>query len=218
MTAMSLAGLNLPGGRELTADDLDRIPWRHAKFELFDGQLVVTSPCRGFVSDDLDEVPDDGYTYEVIEGALFVSAAPSTLHQRVVWSLARVLDTAVPVGLEPFTAPYEVYLDDATRMQPDVVVADPSSIESRGIRGAPLLAIDVLSPSSRFKDTSAKMDALEEAGCPHYWVIDPEEPSVLAWDLVDGAYVTAGRAVGHESLALERPFAITITPAALLRR
>lgn len=218
MTAMSLAGLNLPGGRELTAADLDRIPWRHATFELFDGQLVVTSASRGFRSDDLDEVPDDGYTYEVIHGALFVSAAPSTLHQRVVWNLARLLDAAVPAGLDPFTAPYEVYLDELTRMQPDLVVAAPSSIESRGIVGAPLLAIEVLSTSSRIKDTSVKKDALEEARCAHYWVVDPDGPSILAWELVDKEYAEAGRAVGEQSLVLERPFAVTLIPQRLVER
>ncbi len=38
-------------------------------------------------------------------------------------------------------------------------------------------------------DLHVKEDRLRRAGCPHYWVVDPDEPSVTAWDLVtrDGA-------------------------------
>jgi len=215
---MSLAGLNLPYGRELTAADLDQIPWRNAKFELLGGQLVVSSDWRPFSAADLDEVPDDGHVYEVINGTLFVSAAPSTRHQRVVWNLARLIDDVVREGLDPFTAPYEVFLDDETRIQPDLLVADPVAVEPQGVVGAPLLAIEVSSPSTRLKDLMAKKEALRAAGCRHYWVVDPDEPSVLAWELVEGEYVEAGRAVGEETMRLERPFPVEVTPQRLIER
>ena len=41
---------------------------------------------------------------------------------------------------------------------------------------------------------------------------------MLAWELVDGEYVEAGRAVGEETMRLERPFAVTVTPQWLIER
>lgn len=56
----------------------------------------------------------------------------------------------------------------------------------------------------------------ESAGCPSYWVVDPDEPSITAWELREGAYSLAGEASGEESVSLELPFRVTIVPARLL--
>lgn len=49
-----------------------------------------------------------------------------------------------------------------------------------------------------------------------YWVVDPADPSLVAYDLVGGAYVEAGRAAGAEAVTLERPYPVTVTPASLV--
>lgn len=60
------------------------------------------------------------------------------------------------------------------------------------------LAVEVLSPSTRRKDLVLKRSRYEAAGVASYRVLDPEAPSVLALDLVDGHYRTAGQASGDE--------------------
>ena len=42
-----------------------------------------------------------------------------------------------------------------------------------------------------------------------------DEPSVLAWDLRDGAYTEVARSVGDEPLRAGLPFEVTVIPAAL---
>lgn len=49
-------------------------------------------------------------------------------------------------------------------------------------------------------------------------MVDPDEPSILAWELIDGEYVEAGRAVGQETMRLERPFLVEVTPQRLIER
>jgi Uma2 family endonuclease len=80
------------------------------------------------------------------------------------------------------------------------------------------LAIEVLSPSTRHLDLAFKRSRYEAAGCPSYWVIDPEASWIVAWDLVDGRYVEAGRAEGDNDLALTRPYSIVVNPARLVAR
>lgn len=185
---------------------------------------VVTNRARSFLPygreltrADLDKVPDDGHRYELIDGVLIVSPAPRTRHQIAVASLFIVLHGGAPAGLTTLFAPYDVVLADNTVIQPDLLVAPRDAFTESDLPAAPLLAVEVLSPSSRGVDLLLKKDRLERAGCPHYWVVDPDEPSVTAWTLVDGAYREAARAAGAESFELVSPFPVSFTPASLLR-
>lgn len=77
-----------------------------------------------------------------------------------------------------------------------------------------LLAVEILSPSTRRKDLLLKRSRYEEAGIPSYWVIDPDPPSLIAFELVDGHYRTAADVTGEQIVQLERPFAVALTPLA----
>ncbi len=81
---------------------------------------------------------------------------------------------------------------------------------------APLLAVEVLSPSTRRIDLLLTRDRLQSAGCRSYWVVDPDEPSILAWDLVDGVYEEIGRAAGAEHLHLTRSADVVVKPSELV--
>jgi Putative restriction endonuclease len=63
---------------------------------------------------------------------------------------------------------------------------------------------------------SANRSWFETAGCPSYWVIDPEVPSITAWQLRDGVYGIVGEATATETLQLSQPFPIIIVPARLV--
>jgi Uma2 family endonuclease len=80
-----------------------------------------------------------------------------------------------------------------------------------------ILAVEVLAPSTRRKDAVYKRSKYEDEGVPSYWIIDPDEPSMIAYELRDGRYATIGEATGSASLTLERPFPVMIIPADLIR-
>lgn len=166
---------------------------------------------------ELDAMPDDGRRHELLDGVLLVSAAPAMRHQRAVTRLLRALDSVCPAGLEVFPAPFDVALSDDTVLEPDVLVARVADLTERDLPKPPLLAVEVLSPSTRRYDLLLKRSRYEAAGTPSYWVVDPDEPSVIAWELRDGTYAEAGRAVGEDPLELDAPFAVRIVPADLVR-
>jgi Uma2 family endonuclease len=127
---------------------------------------------------DLAAAPDGGYRYEILEGDLLVTPAPSPLHQRVSKRLQRQLEAyfeARSLG-EVFNAPVDLILTFHDVVEPDlVVVAEPKQVSERGIEGAPLLVVEILSPSTRVRDRTMKARRYAELGILHYWIVDPDE-------------------------------------------
>lgn len=165
--------------------------------------------------DDLDRMPDDGHRYELIDGALIMTPAPAIRHQDVVLNLAVLLKGACPQDLKVLVAPTDVVISQDTVMQPDVLVARREDFTERELPLAPLLAVEVLSPSTRRIDVMLKFSRLEAAGCASYWVIDPDTPELIAWELRDGAYAQVAKATGDEVARLTAPFEVSVVPADL---
>jgi Uma2 family endonuclease len=126
---------------------------------------------------DLEEIPyDHWHRYEIIEGELFVTPAPVPLHQRVILNLFRILDPHVQrkkLG-EIFISPVDVYLEEKTVVEPDLLfLSDPSIVKRKRIEGAPDLVVEVLSKGTANRDRGIKLDAYERHGVKHYWIVDP---------------------------------------------
>lgn len=181
-------------------------------------KAVTTLPYgRALTRDDLASLPDDGHRYELLDGALIVTPAPSPAHQRAVLRLGAALLAEAPRQLDVMVAPLDVVLDDSTVLQPDILVAPRAAFTRRDLPVAPTLAVEVLSPSTRRVDVVLKHDRYRAAGCASYWVVDPDEPSILAWQLAATAYVEVGHAEGSQALELTEPFPLRIVPADLVR-
>lgn len=178
---------------------------------------VTTLPqSRPLTYADLEAMPDDGHRYELLDGALIVTPSPRLTHQRVVGRLHLLLATACPPGLEALLAPFDVKLAEDTALQPDLLVCRSADLTERNLPTAPLLAVEVLSPSTRLIDLNLKRARYEQAGCPSYWVIDPDKPSVVVWELRDSQYVDVARVTGDETAAVRLPFDVALTPSRLL--
>lgn len=171
---------------------------------------------RSLTRTDLEAMPDDdGHRYELIDGVLIVSPAPRVRHQRVLFGVARLVDDACPADLEVLFAPVDVVLANDTVIQPDLIVASRTAFTEKDLPAAPLLAVEVLSPSTRGVDLLLKKERLARAACPHYWVVDPDEPSAVAWTLTDGVYLETAHAVGSELFEVAAPFPVRFAPASL---
>jgi Uma2 family endonuclease len=180
-------------------------------------------PAGGpFFRDDLESAPDDGRRHEIIDGTLIVSAAPGRLHQRAVVRLAVLLEAACPSELELLVAPFSVVLSVNTVIQPDVLVACPSRLTEKDLTGVPELAVEVLSPSTRLIDLHVKLERLERAGCPSFWVVDPcarpEDARLTVWQLnTCKRYEVIADVTGDEEFRATLPYPVTVVPAALVR-
>jgi Uma2 family endonuclease len=176
---------------------------------------------RPFTRADLEHMPDDGRRYEIIDGMLLVSAAPGRLHQRAVGRIYAALDAAGSAEFEVLVAPFAVALADDTEMQPDVLVGWRKDFTERELR-RPILAVEVLSPSSRMIDLHLKRARFERARTRAYWVVDPSanpaEARLIAWELGDdGFYHKAAEVWGGEKFRTDTPFPVSVVPADLVR-
>lgn len=178
--------------------------------------MTLLPQSRPLCRDDLAALPDDGHRYELIDGALIVTPAPGTRHQTVVGGLHLLLHAACPPDLKVLLAPFDVALTEQTVVQPDVLVTRRSDLTERDLPRAPLLAVEVLSPSTRHIDLTLKKATYETAGCPSYWVVDPLVPALTAWDLHDGRYVEAAHVAGAEAYDATAPFAVRVVPNDLI--
>jgi Uma2 family endonuclease len=166
--------------------------------------------------DDLDDLPDDGLQYELADGVLLVSPAPRPLHQRVIARMHLLLHAAAPPDVEVFFAPLDYRPTSSTSLQPDLLVVRCDDVGELNVTAPLVLAVEVLSPSTRAKDLLLKHGLYQDNGVASYWVVDPLEPSITAWDLRDGTYVEVLRASGDETALLVTPFEVTVVPALLV--
>ena len=159
--------------------------------------------------------PDDGHQYEVVEGIPVVNPSPNIRHQIASNRLAYILTSAAPAPLFVMASPVDWVLRAARPAhvrQPDIVVAHPDQLDFNAIRGVPLLAIEVLSPSSVERDVVTKRHAYARAGCPHFWLVDPSVPSIVVFTLVGRRYKRVDQAEGATALVVDEPFAMRVVP------
>ena len=101
-------------------------------------------------------------------------------------------------------------------LQPDVLVARRSELTRQRLEHPPVLVVEVISPSSRTVDRTLKRAVYEEFGVRHYWIVDPEMPSLVALDLQGSHYREVASVEGTDTWHATRPFDVDVTPVCLL--
>jgi len=167
--------------------------------------------------EERDALPADGSRHELIDGALVVTPGPNRWHQRAAFRLAQALAAAAPAHLELLMAPFDVALAEDTVVQPDILIAPVDAYTDRDLPGAPLLAVEVLSPSTRGIDQVLKLRRYEQAGTPSYWLVDPDTATLTAYELdADGHYQLVAEVTGDGTWTATHPFPVTIRPRDLI--
>jgi Uma2 family endonuclease len=175
---------------------------------------------RPFTVHDLEALPDDGNRYELIDGTLLVSPAPGFRHQKIAMRLATRLDAVCPPDMDVLIAPFAVQPSETTELQPDVLVARSEDFTEKNLPVAPLLAVEVLSRSSRITDFNNKKSVYQRMGVPSYWVIDPLALVLTVFELDSKGfqYKRVAEVKGDDAYAATRPFPVRIVLTELLGR
>jgi len=152
------------------------------------------------VADDLVSVEDfyrlvpDGQKADLIDGVIYM-ASPDSLRANdltgLVYLLFRGFLEARGVGGKVFFSRYACRLGEFHAPEPDVGYVRPDRValmEDGGLRGAPDIAVEIVSRESRHRDYDDKRRLYEEAGIPEYWIIDPIQQRVEFLVLEEGRY------------------------------
>ena len=133
---------------------------------------------RKYTVDDYYALPDYRRV-ELIDGKFYEMYAPSKKHQLILGELHLLFQECIRQHNMPcriLLAPCDVQLDrdKFTMIQPDLFIYCHESDISRIIyEGAPDLVVEIISPSSRFRDLTQKLYKYQNAGVREYWIVDP---------------------------------------------
>jgi len=153
---------------------------------------------------------------ELIKGKIFRSAAaaPRRIHQEISLVVSAKLYNFMKGKCKVYSAPFDVRLtfkskkheDIDTVVQPDIcVVCDAEKLDDLGCIGAPDLIVEILSPGNNRKELQNKYEVYEESGVKEYWIIHPEERTLLIHTLEEGKYIpsrlfTMGNVINSRAL------------------
>lgn len=170
-----------------------------------------------FTVDDLERTPDDGRRYELVDGVLIVSPAPQVPHQLVLAELIFLLHGACPPGLFAVPGP-GVRMSVDTELIPDLVVIRQDQLAETRVTRAPLLAVEIQSPSTALFDLNTKKAGYERFSIESYWVVVPnvDRPELIAFELREGRYEEIAHVTGGKPFRATRPFEVEVVPARLV--
>jgi len=167
------------------------------------------SITRRFTSADLERLPDvEGTRYEIIDGELHVSKQPGWEHQYACTEAASALsiwnhDTRLGAT---FVAPGVIFAEDDD-VAPDVVWISRERLaafrdEAGHLRGAPELAIEVLSPgaANERRDREAKRTLYARRGVDEYWIVDLQGRRVEVYRQEAGSLALSGTLLATDRL------------------
>lgn len=218
MTAELLPEPFLHPGEPLTPDDLLRIAYGGGRRELVDGCLVITREVGHWTPADLLELPEDNRKHELLDGQIVISPSPRPIHQRVVSRLVVALAAVLPPELEVLTAPVDVHIPHGlpTLLLPDVIVVPTITVDTELV-SRPVLAVEVLSPSTRRFDLGRKRAAYARYGIGVYLVVDPLVPALTVLTLDGADYVETARGEGEALVHVGGPVVLEVSAAQLVR-
>lgn len=148
--------------------------------------MPIADAAREWTADEVRALPDDGNRYEVVDGELLVTPSPALPHQAALFAIAIEVQRYVRAnGIGTvFLAPADVSFGARTMVQPDLfVVAHPPGARPNAWTdvGVPLLAVEVLSPSTARSDRFRKRVLYQREGVAEYWIVDLDARYVERW-------------------------------------
>jgi hypothetical protein len=141
-----------------------------------------------------------------------VDGRPATPHELMYLLLHMRLHRACPSDLAILVLPWEIrshFDEDAQQhTKPKILVVPVIDFDDEKPPRPPVLAIELLDPTCTL---NAKKQAYARRGVRSYWVVDPLEPSLTAFELGDdGQYQTAASITGDEPFEPALPFPVRI--------
>ncbi len=121
---------------------------------------------------------------EWVAGEVIVHMPDNVEHFRIedfIYFLLREFVIKFQLG-EAFRSRIQVRVPvKPSRREPDIFFVSKSRssiVQKKFVDGPPEMAIEIISPSSRKRDTRVKFLEYEEAGVKECWIIDPEALSI----------------------------------------
>ncbi|MHC4575942.1 MAG: Uma2 family endonuclease [Planctomycetota bacterium] len=139
-----------------------------------------------FSRKDLEQLPED-WRAELIEGDLVMLPSPDPSHQLLVGELFGALRDHLGPGHRGrlLVSPTDVVIDDASVLQPDLLVLPEGARPSRRPWKIPppIWVAEILSPQTAMRDSGVKLALYARRGVEEAWIVDPDAERIVVHDL-----------------------------------
>lgn len=173
--------------------------------------MITTETKKKVTLEEFMQYPE--VNIELINGNVFQEPTPTYGHQKISLNIVTEIYAQLKHNHkgEIVTAPMDVFLDDNV-VQPDLlfIAAERLNIIVDGkIKGAPDVVFEIISPSNAYRDTKEKFDIYEQFGVKEYFIVYPEDKTVVKYILTNGKFHEQYRETGFvksEAMACEINF------------
>lgn len=172
--------------RHWTVDDLAYLPDDGNRYELLNGELIVSPAPIPLHQDAVFEI-----------GVLLRAACPPD----------------VKVYVSPID--YQISFDTSLQPDV-VVIPRAGLDRLKPLKTPALLVVEVISKSSKTTDLERKPPAYARSGVDHYWTFDPLNAYFVARRWRGDRYVEVATASEDERIRLDEPFPVEICPAEII--
>jgi Uma2 family endonuclease len=141
-------------------------------------------------------LPETSLITELIDGEIFVTPEPSDAHQKRSIQLLTFLIPILKEGVIRH-APTGVHFDDGNHFEPDIFWISPQNdhcvlVDGKYWQGAPDLVIEILSPSTEYRDRDIKFETYQKYGVREYWLVSPLSQFIEVYVLTEGTFIRQG--------------------------
>jgi len=160
--------------------------------------MIGTETKKKVTLEEFMELPYENI--ELIDGNVVQEPTPTYGHQKISLNIV----TEIYVQLkhnhkgEIVTAPMDVFIGGHV-VQPNLlfIAAERLNIIKEGkIKDAPDVVFEIISPSNSFRDTKVKFDIYERFGVKEYFIVYPDDKTVVKYVLLDGKFHEEYREIG----------------------
>lgn len=177
-------------------------PWR-PRLDRRGLARLLPEPGQWKAGDYLWLTQDGSRLIELADGWIEELPMPTQRHQGILAQLFLLLRPLIAArgGLIYF-APLRLRLAERRFREPDLLAllrGDDPRAGDEFWTGADLV-VEIVSPGNAEQDRLVKRREYAEAGIPEYWIVDPDEGSILVLGLEAGAYRELGRYMAGQTV------------------
>jgi len=78
---------------------------------------------------------------------------------------------------------HEAVVDSGVAKTMAIWICDQNKLDKQGCIGAPDITVEILSPSTSYKDQTEKLLLYEKHGVKEYWIVNPDAKYVMIYRL-----------------------------------
>ena len=160
--------------------------------------MISTEVKKKLTVEEFMQLPD--VNIELIDGQIVQEPTPTYGHQKIVGDI--LVEIAIQLRQSKkgqiVTAPMDVFIGDNV-VQPDLLFISTERlniVQEGKIKDAPDVVFEIISPSNSFRDTKVKFDIYEQFGVKEYFIVYPDDKTVVKYVLSNGKFHEEYREIG----------------------